>query len=122
MMILIFIASGTPGSDLPKFGWWDVIVKKGAHMTGYALLAAAMLYGLTGGEAASGRQALRAVFLAALYAVTDEFHQRFTPGRGPSIADVGIDTLGATIGLLIWTCFRKVHTSVVHGENQAPQQ
>ena len=122
MMVLIFVASATPGKELPGFGYWDVVVKKGGHMTGYALLALAFLHGLTGGKSISRRHAFQAVILAALYAVTDEFHQRFTPGRGPSIADVGIDTLGATIGLLVWGLFRGSRTTAVPRGTAAPQQ
>ncbi len=122
MMTLIFIASSTPGNDLPRFGWWDVAVKKGGHMTGYALLALALLHGLTGGKTASRRHVFLAVVLAAFYAVTDEFHQRFIPGRGPSIADVGIDTLGAAFGVLAWTRSRRARTAAAHTEDAAPQQ
>lgn len=35
------------------------------------------------------------------YALTDEFHQSFVPGRDPSWVDVGLDSLGAAIGLLV---------------------
>jgi VanZ family protein len=41
------------------------------------------------------------VLLAGLYSLTDEFHQRFVPGRGPSIVDCGFDTIGAMLGMLI---------------------
>ncbi len=121
MMALIFIASSTPGKDLPGFGYWDIAVKKGAHMTGYALLALALLHGLTGGKPMSRRHAFLAAALAVFYSVTDEFHQRFTPGRGPSLADVGIDTLGASIGLVVWAWFRKARTAGVGRDDAAPQ-
>ena len=39
-----------------------------------------------------------AFVLCAAYAASDELHQRFVPGRGASIRDVGIDCLGALIG------------------------
>ena len=34
-------------------------------------------------------------------ACLDETIQRFVPGRGPGIKDVGIDTLGVTLGIVI---------------------
>jgi VanZ family protein len=122
MMALIFFASGTSGGNLPQFGRWDAAIKKGGHLTGYALLAVALLHGLAGGKAGPRRQALLAVVLAALYAVTDEVHQRFTPGRSSSIADVGIDTLGAVIGLLVWARFRRASIPPAHRQSEAPQQ
>ena len=104
MMALIFGASSTPGNDLPEFGLWDFLVKKGGHMLGYALLAASCLRGLAISRGMSRRMLFLAVIMAGLYAVTDEFHQSFTPGRTPSPTDVGIDTLGAAVGagVCVW--------------------
>ncbi len=100
LMGLIFWASSTPGSDLPKFGHWDFLLKKGGHMLGYALLAAAYLYALTARKI-SRVQLLISLGLAILYACTDEWHQQFTPGRTPSVTDVLIDTTGALFGLAV---------------------
>jgi len=36
-----------------------------------------------------------------LYAITDEFHQYFVPGRSAEIRDVLIDSSGAFIGILL---------------------
>ena len=35
------------------------------------------------------------LFLAVTYAISDEYHQSFTPGRHPSVRDVAIDASGA---------------------------
>jgi VanZ family protein len=102
MMTLIFMASGTQGQDLPQFGFLDLIVKKSGHAFGYALLGISYLRGLTKGRTASPVQLILAMILASLYAVTDEFHQRFTPGRSPSLEDIIIDTIGATAGVALW--------------------
>ena len=39
--------------------------------------------------------------ISALYAVTDEFHQLFVPGRSGQVKDVLLDSCGAAVGLLI---------------------
>lgn len=45
--------------------------------------------------------ALPSVFLfGVLYALSDEIHQIFVPGRSFQWADVGFDTLGALLGVL----------------------
>ena len=103
MMILIFTASGTPGNDLPQFGAWDFFAKKGGHMIGYAMLSAAWLRGLANNKSIHKATLIMAIVLSTLYASSDEFHQSFTPGRTPSVSDVGIDTFGATLGALAWT-------------------
>lgn len=67
-------------------------------MFGYALLGQAYLHGLGRGRS---KAALWAWLLTIAYAATDEFHQSFVPGRGDSIVDVGIDSIGSALGLLI---------------------
>ncbi len=106
MMALIFLASSTPGDDLPKFGAWDLIGKKGGHLLGYAMLAAAYLHGFTHTRKPSRSAVLWAILFAALFAVTDEFHQSFTPNRTPSPVDVGIDSVGAALGAPFWMWIR----------------
>ncbi len=57
----------------------------------------------------SGRQgwrlewAIATLLIAVGYASLDEIHQIFVPGRGPSVRDVAIDTVGALLAqLLAW--------------------
>lgn len=94
----IFVASATPSVDLPTFGLLDYLVKKTGHVLAYALLA--ILYWRALGRS-SGRMGTAWV-LAALYALTDEFHQRFVPGRHPSLVDALLfDGGGAAAALLL---------------------
>jgi VanZ family protein len=95
MLIIFFISARTP-SDLPNFEWADRIVKKGGHMIGYALLAISYWRAFH----FQRQKSWLAWCLAILYAITDEFHQSFIPGRFPSVWDVLIfDNLGAFIGI-----------------------
>jgi len=105
VMAIIFAASATPGSDLPAFGAWDLVFKKGGHMLGYALLSIAYFHALNHGRL-SRRLVFPAFFLACLYAAFDEWHQRFTPGRTPALGDILIDATGAAIGLALWCWLR----------------
>jgi VanZ family protein len=114
MMGLIFQASGTPGNDLPDFGSWDRFVLKGGHMLGYALLGTAYLHGLAFGKKSHWHTWLLAAVLAGMYAAMDEFHQSFTPERTPSLFDVGLDTLGATLGAGFWAWVRPASKARVH--------
>jgi VanZ family protein len=96
VMLVIFLVSSKPSSALPNFDWADQLIKKGGHMIGYALLA------LSYWRALSFRQGKwwLAWGFALLYAVTDEFHQSFVPGRHPSVWDVLVfDNFGALISL-----------------------
>jgi VanZ family protein len=40
-----------------------------------------------------------AMVVVALYAISDEVHQAFIPGRSPSLLDVGIDSVGGFMGM-----------------------
>jgi VanZ family protein len=97
MMLLIFIFSSFPSAIVPDFGQFDFSVKKGAHMIGYALLANAYNRGIDREKPISF---ILAFLMVIIYATSDEFHQSFVPGRGARITDVGIDSIGAFVGLI----------------------
>ncbi len=99
MMGAIFFFSSIPASRLPFFGEWDFLVKKGGHVTGYALLGVSYFYALPPRLSISYR-ALTALLMAVLFAVSDEFHQFFVEGRTSTLRDVLIDAVGSTLALL----------------------
>jgi VanZ family protein len=90
---VIFAFSSIPSLN-SGLGTWDYVLRKCAHMTEYAILAV-LLVRATGSYA-------WAFALAVAYAGTDEFHQTFVRGRHGSPIDVGIDAVGALIGLTLW--------------------
>ena len=98
LMAIIFIFSATPATNLPNFGTFDYWVKKGGHMVGYGLLSLSFWHGLKW----DNKLIWWAWFLAVVYAISDEFHQSFVPGRHPSPLDVALfDATGAAITLWI---------------------
>jgi VanZ like family len=103
MMLVIFLFSAQSSSDLPNFDWADQVIKKGGHMIGYALLAASYWQAL---HFKAGRGWLAWGF-AMLYALTDEFHQSFVPGRSATVWDVLIfDNLGGLLGIWFLSRYR----------------
>jgi VanZ family protein len=89
---LIFALSAIPhlGTGL---GTWDTILRKGAHVTEYAILGLLLLR-------AVGRE-VPAFVIGVAYAITDEVHQRFVQGRHASPIDVAIDSAGILLGILL---------------------
>ena len=82
--------------------------RKCAHLTEYAIFAL-LIWRARRGTAKippfgwSSREAWIALAGVAVFAMTDEFHQLFVPGRQGSIWDVMIDSLGAAGGLIaLW--------------------
>jgi VanZ family protein len=90
---VIFAFSSVPslGTGL---GTWDLVLRKLAHVSEYALLGLLL--------ARASRRPAVAVALAAGYAITDEVHQTFVEGRHGAPLDVAIDTVGALVGVLVW--------------------
>jgi VanZ family protein len=88
---VIFAFSSVPSLST-GLGWWDTFLRKGAHLTEYAILGALLLR-------AVGRE-LPALALGIAYAATDEVHQHFVRGRHASPLDVLIDAIGIAIGIL----------------------
>jgi VanZ family protein len=93
----IFVLSSLPGSAYPKT---DVVgADKIVHFGLYGILSALSVRGLA---RATGLKTLALIAagaaLATLYGMTDEFHQRFVPGRNSDWADVLADGIGALLG------------------------
>ncbi|HMI99966.1 MAG TPA: VanZ family protein [Gaiellaceae bacterium] len=89
---LIFVLSSIPSLST-GLGTWDTILRKGAHVTEYAILGALLLRAL-------GREPL-ALAAGIAYAATDELHQHFVRGRHASPLDVLIDAAGVAVGILV---------------------
>jgi VanZ family protein len=89
---LIFGLSSIPdlGTGL---GGWDLALRKIAHAAEYAVLGALLFRAL-------GRE-LPAVAIGIAYAVTDEVHQAFVPGRQGAVLDVVVDAVGALVGVYV---------------------
>lgn len=92
---LIFAFSSVPHLRTPLS--FDFPLRKLAHMAEYAVLFALLRRALAA-EGLSPRAAAALSFpLAVAYAVTDELHQSFVPGRAGALSDVGIDAVGALV-------------------------
>lgn len=90
-------------------------VRKAAHMTVYFLLAIAVSFPLYVYRVRGIWLMLLAGIVCVAFAGFDEYHQSFVAGRGPSLKDVGIDSAGAFIGILLvqafcWSTLHKPHS------------
>src|SRR5437773_9060170 len=86
LMGVIFVLSAQPNLN-SGLGWIDHVGRKLIHASEYALLC--LLWWRALRTVASTPRALAGAWaLAAAYAVTDEFHQRFINGRHSSWIDV----------------------------------
>lgn len=81
-------------------------VRKGAHMTEYAILAVLIYLWLGRWKFSRLRAACIAAVLSILYACSDEIHQLFVAGRAGMVSDVLVDSAGAVLGLALFLCVR----------------
>lgn len=78
-------------------------IRKNAHFFAYMLLGVLVANALSAG---GSRTVLANVVFAGVicvgYAISDEIHQLFVPGRGAQVKDVLIDSGGAAVGIFVW--------------------
>lgn len=74
-------------------------VRKLAHFSEFAILGILMYLNVR--EYKKNRVVLITFVLSTLYALSDEIHQIFVPGRACTFVDMCIDTSGALIGILL---------------------
>ncbi len=91
-MGLIFFLSAQP--SLPSApGRWDVLLKKTTHALAYGILTWLYVRALRGRWDDTVVRVV-GIVLAVAYAISDEYHQTFVPGRSGSWVDVAIDGVG----------------------------
>lgn len=99
---IIFLFSSQ--TTLPGFeeSAYDFILKKAAHIFVYFILYLLVFRGihLTIHPQHKNTLLLLPFFICLFYAISDEFHQSFVPGRYSTLRDIGYDMLGVGIAFL----------------------
>ncbi len=93
-MALIFWFSDQPKLFYLPDSLLDTLFKKSAHAFAYGVLWFLWWQ-------ATGRRTWLALTITVLYAISDEYHQTFVPGRHGQPFDVGVDTLGALLAIAL---------------------
>jgi VanZ family protein len=100
---LIFYVSGLKSVSPPSFGFtWD---DKIYHFGEFALLSFFIFIALKyyRNDFVSKYIHLTAIAIACIFAVSDEIHQYFVPGRDSAIGDFVADSLGVILAqVVIW--------------------
>lgn len=76
-----------------RSSWFIWMLRKSAHFTEYFVLGWLLRR--------TGLQALKAILFLIVWAMLDEYHQSFVPGRSAALMDVGIDSAGGMAGYLV---------------------
>ncbi len=110
-MLFIFVMSSqerfptTPGVSV----FFMSIV---AHLVLYGLLGLFLLLAIHDTGRPSTRSVTFAILGAAMYGVSDEFHQSFVQGRNASLFDLVVNSIGATLAVTGWSYRRTIRILV----------
>lgn len=102
---IIFFLSNQPNLPGPVDQNWDFIFKKTGHICAYGALFALTYRAF---EKNTKHRVWMTFLVCTLYALSDEYHQSFIPGRTPMLRDVGIDIIGMS---LMWFFSVRLATS-----------
>ena len=79
------------------------LLRKNAHFFLYLVLGILAMNILKISGVNANKRIAVALLFCILYAISDEFHQLFVPGRGAQVKDVLIDSAGAVVGIIIYS-------------------
>ena len=77
------------------------VIRKIAHFSLYALVGFLLMALFSTYNINEKNKIISTIIIGAIYAISDEFHQSFIPGRSGQASDVFLDTLGTTVGGLL---------------------
>jgi len=97
-IIIPILAAIFPNATPAELRATHQTIRKLAHFTEYLIFSVLLYRALRGDRRWNGRAAGLAFAIAGLYAVGDEFHQLFVPGRTAAASDCLIDMSGAVAG------------------------
>ena len=83
------------------------IVRKSAHFIGYMILGI-LASGLILQYENINKKYPLAFLICVIYAISDEIHQLFVPGRSGQVRDVLIDSAGSLLGIILVMAFEKL--------------
>ena len=99
-----------PGAEAGAGEEGHGLLRKAAHLTEFCLLGLLLSWLVRMLLKKNWQHLLLPLLGGAAVAMTDETIQYFVPGRACRLSDVGIDTLGCTLGILLITlivCIKK---------------
>ena len=102
--VIFKLSAGAVPQFSPSF-WPNFAFMKSAHALFFGILAILLYRAFRGYKVPSKKAILLALALTVFYGLTDELHQLFTQGREARLRDVGFDTIGGILGILLWQKF-----------------
>ena len=109
-VILSVVEAVAPESDL-FVDHLHHFVLKNAHFLIYFVLGILVVRAFRLSEIQGKKSIVFALAICIVYAISDELHQLFVPGRGAQVKDVLIDSTGAFVGIIIYSWLKGLRRS-----------
>lgn len=87
-------------------------LRKLAHLTIFALLGMATRIAVGYKSKSRLTGMIIALLICSFYALLDEWHQYYIPGRSAQLIDVVIDMIGASLGIIVVECMTSLLSSI----------
>jgi VanZ family protein len=97
-LLIPILAVLFPGATPAELHALHAMIRKLSHFLEYLVLSVLLYRALRSPMRSRLETAGAAVVIAGLYAIADEFHQYFVPGRTAAVTDCLIDVSGAAAG------------------------
>lgn len=79
----------------------EKIIRKIAHFSIYTIVGILVMALICTYNITQRNSSILSLIIGIIYAISDEIHQGFIPGRSARVTDVIIDTMGVIMGILI---------------------
>lgn len=99
-LIAALIEKISPSSDALAF---NHIIRKCAHFFAYLVLGMVVLFAMRKMGISGTKGILLTLAVCVVYAISDEWHQGFIPGRTPKLTDILIDSSGSLLGTILYS-------------------
>jgi VanZ family protein len=107
-MTVIFLFSSMQTKPVSHVYLTEFLIKKTAHVVEYFTLCSLYFRAFMGSGVDRKKAVIISLGLSIIYAITDEFHQSFTPGREPRVRDMLIDSSAGVLAALFLTKYLPV--------------
>ncbi|MBQ8448754.1 MAG: VanZ family protein [Clostridia bacterium] len=97
-LLLSLFGIGKGNMSEAEFTKLEGFIRSAAHFSGFAVLAFFVCLLLSTYKFTGARKLAFSVIFTSFYAITDEVHQFFVPGRACELSDWLVDTAGALTG------------------------
>ncbi len=101
--VIVNILKKVTSKDKFDLSSFNHLVRKNAHFFTYLILGIFVMNAMSRSGLIGSTLLVLSISICILYAISDEVHQLFVPGRGAQVKDVLIDSAGAAVGITLYS-------------------